>query len=73
MSDNDTSFTIDLPVKGQSEIDAAARSVDVLAARLDKTSKAFERVGIAAEPNLRRGQGRRTTSRPRERSRPVIG
>ena len=49
MSDNDTSFTIDLPVKGQSEIDAAARSVDVLAARLDKTSKAFERVGIAAE------------------------
>lgn len=49
MSDNDTSYTIDLPVKGQPEIDAAARSVDVLAARLDKTSKAFERVGIAAD------------------------
>jgi hypothetical protein len=49
MSNNDPSFTIDLPVKGQAEVDAAARSVDVLAARLDKTSKAFERVGIAAE------------------------
>lgn len=42
MADEGTSFTIDLPVTGQDKIDAASRSIDVLAARLDAASKAVK-------------------------------
>jgi len=40
MSDEGTSFTIDLPVTGQAQLDAAAASVGVLVANLDGASKA---------------------------------
>ena len=48
MSDG-TSFTIDIPVKGESAVDAAASAVDHLENSLDKTTKAHERLGLAAE------------------------
>ena len=47
MSDDGTTFTIDLPVRGQAQVDAAAASVDVLANRLEGTSKASEASGAA--------------------------
>ena len=40
MSDDGTTFTIDLPVVGQAQVDAAAASVDTLAVRLGDASKA---------------------------------
>lgn len=40
MSDEGTSYTIDIPVKGGAQLDAAAASVGVLAANLDGASKA---------------------------------
>lgn len=40
MSNDGTSFVIDLPVTGKETIDAAARSVDVLQSKLDLVSKA---------------------------------
>lgn len=63
MSDDGTTFTIDLPVTGQAQIDAAASSMETLAAQIsageaayrraqtsaDAISKALERVGVAAE------------------------
>jgi hypothetical protein len=63
MGDEGTSFTIDLPVKGAAEVDAAARSLETLAARLttqkdaysqaeksaNLAAKAVERLGLAAE------------------------
>jgi hypothetical protein len=42
MTDNETSFTIDIPVKGQPGLDAASKSVEVLAARLESASKAVK-------------------------------
>lgn len=40
MSDEGTSFTIDLPVRGQAQIDAASASMNTLAAQLEGASKA---------------------------------
>jgi hypothetical protein len=42
MADEGTSFSIDIPVTGGSGIDAAAASVDSLAVRLDKATKASQ-------------------------------
>jgi hypothetical protein len=63
MADEGTSFTIDIPVKGQSEIDAASKSVETLAAQLAASKSAYsaaersanlaaravERLAVAAE------------------------
>lgn len=42
MSDDGASFTIDLPVTGTAQVDAAAASVDVLAARLGSSTKVIQ-------------------------------
>ena len=49
MSDDGTSFTIDIPVTGGAQIDAAAKSTEVLAAHLDAASKA----SIAASDGIK--------------------
>lgn len=60
VSDDATSFTIDLPVTGQSGIDAAAASVDSLAVRLDLASKASQAASDsvkAAEASYSKAEG----------------
>lgn len=58
MSDDGTSFTIDLPVTGAPAIDAAAASIDSLAVRLDAASKA----SIAASAAMSAGEASYRTS-----------
>jgi hypothetical protein len=42
MADNESTFTIDVATKGQAGLDAASKSVEVLAARLETASKAVK-------------------------------
>lgn len=52
MSDDGVEFVIDLPVKGQSQIDAASASVDTLAGHLDNSTRAIS----AAEKNYSKAE-----------------
>lgn len=52
MSDDGTTFTIDIPVTGGSQIDAAAKSTEVLAANLGDASKAIQ----AGEASYRKAE-----------------